>query len=195
VNRDSANGPSKRFAESHDSIRRARHMKGHWLSSSDWKLVQSAVPVVCVDVLPVRISPARRGKLEAVGLILRDTPQEKLKWCLIGGRLLYRESLYKGIRRQIEQSLGRRVRSSLRLAQQPLYVAQYSPTGRKPFSLDSRQHSVGLTYVVEFKGEPVLAGEARLFQWFALDELPRRRQFGFGQDKIVRACIRLLRYR
>jgi ADP-ribose pyrophosphatase YjhB (NUDIX family) len=128
-------------------------------------------------------------------LILRDTPQAKSKWCLIGGRLLYGEPLDKGVRRQLEQSLGPRVRSSLRPAQQPLYVAQYSPTGRKPFSLDSRQHSLGLTYTVELKGEAIPAGEARLFQWFAPDELPSPRQFGFGQDKIVRACIRLLRYR
>jgi ADP-ribose pyrophosphatase YjhB (NUDIX family) len=170
-------------------------MKGHWLSSSDWKFVQSAMPVACVDVLPVRFSPSRRGKLETVGLILRDTPQEQLKWCLIGGRLLYGEPLDTGVRRQVELTLGPRVRSSLRFAQQPLYVAQYSPTGRKPFSLDSRQHSLGLTYTVEFKGEPIPAGEARLFQWFAPDDLPRPRQFGFGQDKIVRACIRLLRYR
>ena len=167
-------------------------MKSHWLSSSDWKFVQSSVPVACVDVLPVRFSPTRRGKLEAVGLILRDTPQKKPQWCLIGGRLLYGESLDKGIRRQMEQTLGPHVRSSLRLAQQPLYIAQYSPSGRKPFSLDLRQHSVGLTYAVEFKGEPIPAGEARLFQWFGPDELPRPRQFGFGQDPIVRACIRLL---
>src|ERR1017187_1436615 len=167
-------------------------MKSHWLSSSDWKFVQSSVPVACVDVLPVRFSATRQGKLEAVGLILRDTPQKKPQWCLIGGRLLYGESLDKGIRRQMEQTLGPHVRSSLRLAQQPLYIAQYSPSGRKPFSLDFRQHSVALTYPVEFKGKPIPAGEARLFQWFGLDELPRPRQFGFGQHPIVRACIRLL---
>ena len=128
-------------------------MKSHWLSSSDWKFVQSSVPVACVDVLPVRFSATRQGKLEAVGLILRDTPQKKPQWCLIGGRLLYGESLDRGIRRQMEQTLGPHVRSSLRLAQQPLYIAQYSPSGRKPFSLDLRQHSVALTYAAEFKGE------------------------------------------
>lgn len=169
-------------------------MKRSWLSSANWKLIQTSIPVVCVDVLPVFFSPNPRSDFQSAGLIFRKTPQGR-KWCLIGGRLLYGEPLSEAIRRQVREALGGQVTVNVDRDQQPLYVAQYSPNGRAPFALDPRQHSVALTYAVEMEGTPTPGGEAILFKWFEIAKIPRGKQFGFGQDAVLRACLRLLKKR
>jgi len=167
-------------------------MKRTWLSGERWKLVQTSIPVVCVDVLPIHFSPNSDSDLQSVGLILRKTPEGR-KWCLIGGRLLYGESLSEAIRRQVREALGRHVKVRVGPDQQPFYIAQYAPSGRTPFVLERRQHSVGLTYALEIHGTPTPRGEAIVFRWFETAKLPRRTQFGFSQDRVLRTCLRLLR--
>ena len=154
-------------------------MKRSWLSRADRRFIQSSIPVTCVDVLPVRFSSGSHHVLREVGLILRETPHGR-KWCLIGGRLMYRESLCTAVRRQMTEALGRQITPSILPDQEPLYVAQYSPSGRSPFALDPRQHSVVLTYAIEMEGVPTPRGEAIQFEWFGDCEVfLRRRQIGF----------------
>jgi ADP-ribose pyrophosphatase YjhB (NUDIX family) len=167
-------------------------MKKSWLSPEDWKLIKSSIPVVCIDALPVRFSSNPRHDLRAVGLILRETPQGR-KWCLIGGRLMHGESLSEALHRQVAEALGRHIKLFIGTDQQPLYIAQYSPARRRPFALDPRQHSVGLTYAVEMDGIPDLGGEAIQFEWFKIANVRRARQFGFGQDSVIKTCLRLLK--
>lgn len=167
-------------------------MKRSWLSRANWRLIQSSIPITCVDVLPVRFSSGSRHVLREVGLILRETPYGR-KWCLIGGRLMYREPLCTAVRREIKQALGRQIRPHILPDQQPLYVAQYSPSGRSPFALDIRQHSVGLTYAVEIEGVPIPGGEAIQFKWFEIRNIPPARQIGFRQTTVLKSCLRLLR--
>jgi len=164
-----------------------------WLPPSRWRLVQASVPIVCVDVLPVRVSRRTPHIVEAIGLILRDTPRGRRRWCLIGGRLLYGESLRDAIGRQIGETLGSQVRIHLRRDQQPLYIAQYSPLKTKSFSLDPRQHAVGLTYASEITGSPAPQGEAVAYEWFDVRKLPPPKEFGFDQARIVKYCLQLLR--
>ena len=166
--------------------------RGLRLSPADWKWIQKSMPVVCVDFLPVQLSPAPKHELQAVGLIYRETPRGR-RWCLIGGRLLYGESLTKAIRRQASETLGRHVKVHIGPDQQPLYIAQYSPSGRAPFSLDPRQHAVGLTFAVEMEGRPTPRGEAIKFAWFGNARIPAARGLGFGQNGVIEACVRLLR--
>jgi ADP-ribose pyrophosphatase YjhB (NUDIX family) len=163
-----------------------------WLAPADWKRIQESIPVICVDVLPIQFSTKPGRDPIAVGLIFRGTPQGR-RWCLIGGRLLYGESLTRAIRRQAREALGRRVNVDLRHDQQPLYIAQYSPSGRTPFALDPRQHAVGLTYAIELKCTPIPGGEAIQFRWFETARIPGKKQLGFGQDAVIKACLRSLR--
>jgi ADP-ribose pyrophosphatase YjhB (NUDIX family) len=163
-----------------------------WLAPADWKRIQESIPVICVDVLPIQSSTKSGRDLTAVGLIFRETPQGR-RWCLIGGRLLYGESLTRAIRRQVREALGRHVKVDLQVDQQPLYIAQYSPSGRTPFALDPRQHAVGLTYAIKLEGKPMAGGEAIKFRWFETARLPGGRQLGFGQDAVIRTCLRALR--
>jgi ADP-ribose pyrophosphatase YjhB (NUDIX family) len=167
-------------------------VKQRWFSSSRWKSIQESVPITCVDVLPVRFAAGSPKRVNAVGLILRETPHEGKRWCLVGGRLLYGESLEEAIHRQIKETLGSRVHVAVGRDPQPLYVKQYSPRGRSPFSVDPRQHSVGLTYASQIKGTPVAGGEAISFKWFDVTSLPKAKEFGFGQDTVVRICLQLL---
>jgi ADP-ribose pyrophosphatase YjhB (NUDIX family) len=169
---------------------RDRKHKKRWLSSSRWRLVQASVPIACVDVMPIRGS--RRRPIEAIGLILRETPHQGQRWCLVGGRLLYGECLRDAILRQVGETLGSKARIHLKRDQQPLYIAQYSPHGIEPFALDPRQHAIGLTYVSKMTGSPTARGEAIAYEWFDIRKLPRPEQFGFGHDRLVNACLRLL---
>jgi ADP-ribose pyrophosphatase YjhB (NUDIX family) len=172
-------------------MRNRRHRA--WLSPSRWKTVQASVPIVCVDLLPVRRSRFAPYAVEAIGLILRDTPHQGQRWCLVGGRVLYGESLRDAILRQVDETLGSRVRIHLSRSQQPLYVAQYSPHGARPFALDPRQHAVGLTYTSRITGSPAPQGEAISYEWFHVRKLPPPENFGFGHDRLVNTCLQLLR--
>ena len=162
---------------------------------AEWKKFQATMPIVCVDVLPVRSSHSGSGPVDAVGLILRNVPRQGERWCLMGGRLLYCESLEEAVRRQIRETLGTTVQPIIPPGLQPIYVAEYSPTQKSPFAFDPRKHSVGLTYVVDLEGSPKARGEAKRFKWFKLGSLPSRKRFGFDQDRVVEACVTLLQLR
>jgi ADP-ribose pyrophosphatase YjhB (NUDIX family) len=166
-----------------------------WLSPADWAWVEKRIPVVCVDVIPIRFGAKRSLEVERVGLILRETGTGTAGWCLIGGRVLLGESLAATVRRQIKQALGNKVRLTLDSQINPLHVAQYSPSGKRPFYLDPRKHAIGLTYAVQIHGVPATRGEAIRFEWFEVGHLPRAREFGFEQHKIVQICLEHLRNR
>ncbi|MEO7002122.1 MAG: DUF4916 domain-containing protein, partial [Ktedonobacterales bacterium] len=71
----------------------------NWLELTEWERIQKCVPIICVDILPVRFARQRQQRPLALGLIRRDTPHQGQRWCLIGGRVLYGESLGDAIER------------------------------------------------------------------------------------------------
>lgn len=155
-----------------------------WLSPETWRMVQQAVPIVCIDLLPIRrAQPA--GQITHIGLIFRDTPHQGLRWCLVGGRLRLHETILQAVRRQMHETLGDDVRASLAANTPPIMVAEYMVHPRASAMHDPRQHSIGITYLVELCGTPAPQGEALQFRWFELDHLPPADAFGFNQDQIV----------
>ena len=164
-----------------------------WFEENYYKQIQRTLPIVTVDILPLKYSKEKRGRLEGVGLISRETADEGVKWCLIGGRLLYGEQLSEAILRQISVTLGEGLKVISEIKdQQPLYVAQYFPSGDSPFLRDPRQHSIGLTYALELEGCIYPRGEALDFKWFSPIYLPKNSEFGFNHDKLVRALLEYL---
>ena len=157
-----------------------------WLDDAEWKRVQQAVPIVCVDVLPLRKG---RDGIESVGLIYRDTPHQGRRWMLVGGRLLRNESLAEAAARQLRETLGSGVRFQIDPQAQPLYLAQYFTVARELGQVDPRQHAVTANYAIAIEGGPVASGEAISFEWFPPDRLPPRGAFGFEQDQVVEACL------
>ncbi|HEU5441891.1 MAG TPA: DUF4916 domain-containing protein [Ktedonobacterales bacterium] len=164
-----------------------------WLTDAEWESVQRAVPIVCVDVLAVKRTDELALRVAAVGLILRETPHQGRRWCLVGGRVLHDEALEEAITRQLRDTLGSAIEFSLSDAQRPLYVAQYLPTRRADFPQDPRKHAVALTYCVEVDGAVAPQNEALDFAWYSPDRLPPRDQFGFEQDRVVDLCLARLR--
>ena len=161
----------------------------NWLSPDDWRWAQQALPIACVDVLPVRVADGRVGR---VGLIHRDTPHQGRRWCLVGGRLWRDETFAGAAARQLRETLGPAVTfEPVADDRQPDHVVQYFPAPRPGGLVDPRQHAVAVTFVVPLLADDVApAGEAFDFRWFAADRLPPPDQWGFGQDAVAAACLR-----
>lgn len=156
------------------------------LPQKKWEEIQQAVPIACVDVLMMRTAPT--GDLEC-GLILRDTPHQGRRWCLIGGRFLRNETFVDGIDREVRAALGSRITCVPNSPVQPLYVAEYFSVRRRSRLFDPRQHAIGLVFGAQIQGEPYPCGEALEFQWFRASRLPDAKHFGFGQQKVVAECL------
>jgi ADP-ribose pyrophosphatase YjhB (NUDIX family) len=163
-------------------------MRKGWLSDAQWRLVQSTVPVPCVDLLPIKKVGSR---ISGVGLIYRDTPQGP-GWCVLGGRLLRNESFKTAIARQVRETLGAEVRCISPSVPEPVLVTEYFSLKRRNALFDPRQHAIGVVFPVQLRGAITPGGEALDFRWFDLKKLPKLNAFGFGQEKVVAECIRRL---
>jgi ADP-ribose pyrophosphatase YjhB (NUDIX family) len=159
------------------------------LDPNEWHQIQHSVPIACVDVLPLQLSGGDRGTIERVGLILRETPHQGRRWCLVGGRLCRNESFPEAISREIRDALGNQAQFKLREDIQPDYVAQYFTVSKESGGFDPRQHAVGLTFCVLIQGNIHPQGEALSFAWFHCSQLPAPEEFGFNQDRVVVACL------
>ena len=164
-------------------------MGSQWFSEKDWCEVRQRVPIVCVDVLPVR--EGMEGAHE-VGLMFRETPHQGKRWCFIGGRLLVNELFRDAIARQVSEALGSEVKTVVEDALQPLSVVEYLPQQRRDCLFDPRQHAIGLIFPVGLRGKIHPRGEALHFQWFDTRQLPLEASFGFDQGKAVAKCVKSL---
>ncbi len=145
-----------------------------WLSDDDWHRAQRLLPIVCVDVLPVRAAG-----IPEVGLILRQTPHQGLAWCLVGGRLRMGEVVADAARRELRSALG--VQDVGHLGR-PDLVVEYPKQAAGPGPHDPRKHAVALTFVVPLDAVTTAQGEAYDFRWYHVDDLP---DMGFGQEEVV----------
>ena len=157
------------------------------LDPDAWDALQRIIPIVCVDMLPVRLDES--GRVSSIGLILRQVPHREPAWCLVGGRVRYSETLAEARTRQIEITLGSEVAGKTLLSGRPATVAEYAPSGAPRFNWDPRKHAVGITYLVELEGVPVPQGEALDFRWFEPESGLTRSQVGFDQDQVIDSCL------
>ena len=157
-----------------------------WLSDAEYCRVRETVPIVCVDIVPVQIES---DAVQRIGLILRDTPDQGRRWCLVGGRVMRDETIVEAAARHVRQTLGPNVRFHLEPDAQPVYVSQYFPTRRPVGVIDQRQHSVAMNYCIAMVGDVIAGGEAHEFRWFDVNRLPPPDQFGFEQDRVLRECV------
>jgi ADP-ribose pyrophosphatase YjhB (NUDIX family) len=155
-----------------------------WIPEEEYKTIRNRVPIVCVDLLPVNNEQTLR-----VGLIRRDTCNNRQGWCLVGGAVLIDEALDNAVVRHLSATLGSGmslVSGTLRM----ITVAEYFRQARPAALHDPRKHAIALTYLGEVTGNPAPTGEASDFQWFPPDQLPSGPEFGFGQDRVVNKLIR-----
>lgn len=149
------------------------------------------VPIVCVDLLPWR----EENNVVKLGLIRRLTPTGGSGYALVGGRVRRGEELGDAIRRHLADSLGTSIDYQPPEVEQPATIGQYFPQRRRGYPWDPRKHAVALSYTVEVSGIPKPRGEALGFEWFAPDAIPAGRDFGFGQDIVVKRLAEGLKRR
>lgn len=154
-----------------------------FLPASLWADIQQHVPIVCVDVLPMR------NDRTEYGLILRETADEGQKLCLVGGRILRNETVAEAVSRQLLTTLGPDISFDPGDDPQPAYVAQYFPEPRPDHSWDSRKHAVALTFVIDIAGSITPREEALDFVWRPVQEPPLRAEMGFAQHRAVHRCL------
>jgi hypothetical protein len=168
-----------------------------WLDESMWDMIQGAVPIVCVDLVPVRRRTLSEG--HEVGLIRRHTPfAGKIAWCQVGGRVHRGETIRDSLLRHLHGTLSG-VRVDLPSDPQPGYVMQWFPVlpPSEPaagvwYGLDPRRHAVALSFGVEIGGDPipVPGGEAMEFSWFAAEELDAlRSELWPGTESLIQALL------
>jgi ADP-ribose pyrophosphatase YjhB (NUDIX family) len=117
-----------------------------WLSREDLDQAREKLPILYVDLVPVRVD--ERGTVTGIGLLLRVNEDGRITRELVSGRVLHHERLRDAILRHVEKDLGPMALPRVPLSPQPFTVAEYFPTpGVTPFH-DPRQHAVSLAYVV-----------------------------------------------
>jgi ADP-ribose pyrophosphatase YjhB (NUDIX family) len=135
-----------------------------WLAPEEMDAARERLPIVYVDVVPVRVDA--HGTVTAVGLLLRAGSDGQIKRALVSGRVLFHERLRAALLRHMEKDLGPLALPRIPPAPQPFTVAEYFPTpGVTPFH-DPRQHAVSLAYVVPVEGDCAPQQDALELTWF-----------------------------
>lgn len=155
-----------------------------------YQLAVDCLPVLCVDILPVRFN----GSNVEVGVIIRATGSEKGKVAVLGGRVRKDQS--------VTQAIGTHLKKDLQLSdwdyyklndeKTPFYVQQYfqSCKAKDNFGYDPSKHAVALNYIVEIKGLPKPTNEADQFIWITRDKVPEITAYNHGV--VMRKVFELL---
>ncbi len=138
------------------------------LSREEMDAARERLPIVYVDVVPVRVDV--QGTVTSVGLLLRAGQDGQIKRALVSGRVLYHERVRAALLRHIEKDLGPVALPQIPASPQPFTVAEYFPTpGVTPYH-DARQHAVSLAYVVPVSGDCQPQQDALDLAWLTPEE-------------------------
>ena len=140
-----------------------------WLSREEMDAARERLPILYVDVVPVRVDV--HGTVTAIGLLLRAGSDGQIKRALVSGRVLYHERVRSALLRHLEKDLGPLALPRVPSAPQPFTIAEYFPTpGVTPFH-DPRQHAVSLAYVVPVEGDCAPQQDALELSWFSPEDV------------------------
>ena len=165
-------------------------IRSGWLASDDLESARSRLPIVYVDVVPVRVDDL--GQITAVGLLLRAMPDGSISRALVSGRVLYGERLRDAIVRHVEKDLGPVALPRVPVSPQPFTVAEYFPDPSVTGFHDPRQHAVALAYVVPCQGDCAPSHDALDLVWVSPEEAvgeSMRHEMTGGQDRLVRQAL------
>jgi len=146
----------------------------NYLSEDIYKIVTANIPIVCVDIIPVK----KTSNNWQIGIITRATGPEAGKPALIGGRIYHQEQIHDAITRHLKADcqINKYHLFPHNDVPKPFYVQQYLHQAQAdpPLGYDPTKHSIGLTYLVEFLEKPRPQNEARDFRWVGLGEIPKQ---------------------
>jgi hypothetical protein len=173
-----------------DFVRGSHGNPPGWLSREDIDRMRRQIPMVYVQVVPVRTDEL--GRVSQVGSLLHVGDDGSLERTLIAGRVLYHETLREAIARNIAKDLGDIAIPELPVALQPFHVAEFFPTpGVSPY-YDPRQHTVALCYVVPIPGDCKPQDETLDVEWCDPEGVRIEtfiQQMANGQGDIVRRAL------
>ena len=161
-----------------------------WMDSSEIDHVRREMPIVYVEIVPVRTDEF--GRIDQVGTLLRVGDDSSIERTLITGRVLFHESLREAVARNISKDLGDIALPVLPVNLQPFSVAEFFPTPGVSRYYDPRQHAVALCYVVPIAGDCKPQDETLDVEWLSPAEVTRPdflAQMPNGHDQIIRQAI------
>lgn len=135
---------------------------GPWLSPEELEFVRRKVPMLYVDIIPVRLNDA--GRVEEIGLLL-SAKDDGITRSIVSGRVLYHESVRDAIIRHIEKDLGEMALPQLPASIDPFTIGEYYPTPGEGW-YDPRQHAVSLAYIIPMAGDCSPSSDALEISWF-----------------------------
>ncbi|WP_034231905.1 DUF4916 domain-containing protein [Arcanobacterium sp. S3PF19] len=162
-----------------------------WLSPEELEFVRHKVPILYVDVVPVRLD--ERGRTEAVGLVLCMNGGS-LHRSLVSGRVLFHETVRDAIARHIGKELGQMALPRFPPGIVPFTVGEYFPTPGEGL-FDPRQHAVSLGYIIPMSGDCTPNSDAVGFSWFTPEEAGApdlQAEMSEGQAVILRRALACL---
>jgi ADP-ribose pyrophosphatase YjhB (NUDIX family) len=163
---------------------------GGMLSREEMDAARERLPIVYVDVVPVRVDG--QGTVIAVGLLLRAGEDGQIKRALVSGRVLFHERIRAALLRHVEKDLGPLALPRIPPAPQPFTVAEYFPTpGVTPYH-DPRQHAVSLAYVVPVLGDCRPQQDAIDLAWMTPEEACAEQvqfEMNGGQNVLLRQAM------
>jgi ADP-ribose pyrophosphatase YjhB (NUDIX family) len=161
-----------------------------WLSAQDMELARARLPIVYIDVIPVRVDEA--GNITKIGLLLRGRPDGSISRALISGRVLHGERIRESLLRHIEKDLGALALPQLPTNPAPFTVAEYFPDPEVSGFHDPRQHAVSLVYIIPVKGDCAPSQDALDLVWLTPKEAMSknvRAEMTGGQDQLVQMAL------
>ncbi|MFZ0323067.1 MAG: DUF4916 domain-containing protein [Actinomycetes bacterium] len=161
-----------------------------WLSDRELEQSRERLPIVYVDVVPVRVDVL--GQVTHVGLLLRVMPDGSISRALVSGRVLYGELVREALLRHVEKDLGPMALPRVPASPQPFTVAEYLPDPTVTGFHDPRQHAVSLAYVVPMDGECVPSANALDLVWATPPEAASgsvSAEMTGGQDRLLRLAL------
>jgi ADP-ribose pyrophosphatase YjhB (NUDIX family) len=139
-----------------------------WLAPEELESVRERMPILYVDVVPVRVDDT--GVVTRVGLLLRIASDGTVSRALVSGRVLHHERVRDAMLRHLEKDLGPVALPHIPASPQPFTVAEYFPTPGVTLYHDPRQHAVSLAYIVPVTGDCRPRQDALNLVWFTPEE-------------------------
>ncbi len=162
-----------------------------WLSMDELSDVRERVPIVYVEAVPVKSD--HLGRIEKVGLLLRQRPDGTIARALVSGRVLWGETIREALWRHLSKDLGPEAAPQLPGSPVPFTIAEYFPDDSRGTGFtDPRQHAVALVYLVPVEGECRPAEDALDLTWLSPAEVVRPEvaaELSGGQDRLVRLAL------
>ncbi|WP_062076662.1 NUDIX hydrolase family protein [Demequina globuliformis] len=160
-----------------------------WLSEPELDHVRAELPVLYVNVVPVRVDAM--GQVQEVGLLLR-ADDDAIHRALIAGRVLYHERIRDALIRHIEKDLGSVALPRIPASPAPFTVAEYFPVQGVTAFHDPRQHAVALAFVVPVDGDCEPSQNALDIVWISPEEAASDevlQDMTGGQDTLLRQAL------